>query len=810
MDFKKYLPHLIAILVFISLVLVYFNPIIEGKIIVQGDILQSRGMSKFITDYRAANGEEALWIPTMFSGMPSFQTSIEYPSNIIGHIDKLITFGIPHPFGMLATMMLGMYILLLALNVNPKIAAIGAFAVAFSTFMIIGLEAGHNAKIKAIAYVAPVIAGVLLSFRGKLITGLPLTAIALGLMINCNHIQITYYLIFILLFVGIFEFVHYLKEKKTLEFFKISIFLVLAAILGAGTNVSRLWSTYDYGKETIRGAVSELTQEDGSKKQGGLDKDYAFNWSNSMFETLNLLIPNSTGGSSGEALDENSNVYKTFIKLGVPKNQASNIVKQLPTYWGEQPFTSGPYYSGAIIVFLFVLGLFLVDGRMKWWILAMTILSLMLSWGKNFESFNYWFFDNIPFYNKFRAPTMVIGIISIMLPLLGMLGLQKIYNKEFDKSKFQKQLIYSVGIVGGICLFFMLFAGSLFNFTSSSDLRLEQAGWPAQAVDALMKDRKDMFFNDSFRSLFLVLLAAGTIYLFYIDKLKKELLVGLIAAGVFFDIWTVDKRYLNNDSFQAKNSYEKYFIPTQADQTILQDNDPHFRVVNLSVNTFNDASTSYHHRSIGGYHPAKLALYQDVIEKHLSKNNMQVLSMLDTRYFIVPDKESGGKVAQRNPNAFGAAWFVREAIEVANADEEIEKLNELNLKQQLVYDARFKNYFSDYKIDFDENAKIKLVTYEPSYIKYESSAATNQLAVMSDIFYSGNNHWKAYLNGQETEFARVNYLLRGIKVPSGNNTIEFRYTPTPYILGEKISLAFSFILILAVGGAAVIGFKKKK
>lgn len=811
MDFKKYLPHFIAVIVFIGLVVAYFPPIMEGKIIVQGDIIQSRGMSKFVVDYREANGEEALWTPNMFSGMPAFQVSTEYPSNIIGYLDKLLTFGLPHPFGILATMMLGIYLLLLSLKVNPKIAAIGAFAVAFSTFMIIGLEAGHNAKIKAIAYVAPVIAGVLLSYRGKLLTGWSLTAVSLGLMINCNHIQITYYLIFILLFVAIAEFYHFFKEKKLPEFFKISVLLIVAAVLGSATNVSRLWSTYDYGKETIRGNASELTQEDGQQKKAGLDKEYAFNWSNSQFETLNLLIPNSTGGSSGEALDENSNVYKAFVKLGVPRNQAANIVKQLPTYWGEQPFTSGPYYVGAIIVFLFVLGLFIVEVRIKWWIVAMMILSLLLSWGDNLEAFNYWFFDNVPFYNKFRAPTMVIAVISILMPLMGMLALQKIYNKEYDTAKFKNHLMYSTGIVGGLCLFFVLFSSSMFSFSSSSDLRLEQAGWPAQAIDALIKDRQDMFFNDALRSLILVLIAAGSIFLYFTNKLKGQILVIIIGIAVFFDLWTVDKRYLNSDDFQPKNAYDKYFRLTPADQMILADKSPHYRVFNTTVSTFNDAGTSFHHRSIGGYHAAKLALYQDVVERYLSKNNIQVLSMLNTKYFIVKGRgEGAGVTAQQNPNAFGPAWFVKEIVQVENADEEIAKLGDLQLKDQLVYDKRFADYFEGYDFSYDENANIKLIDYEPRYIKYESNANNNQLAVMSDIYYSGNNHWKAFVNGEETEFARVNYLLRGIKVPAGKNVIEFIYTPTPYILGEKISLAFSFILILAVAGTFFMGWRNRK
>ncbi len=806
-SFRKALPYLSAIAIFVVITMMYFSPLLEGKKLKQSDITQWKGMSKEISDFRDKTGNEALWTNSMFGGMPAYQISVEYKGNVLRYADQLMQLFLPQPAGMVFLYMIGFFILLLVLKVDKWLAIAGAVAFAFSSYLFIIFEAGHNSKAHAIGYMAPVLAGIILTYRGRYLAGGVLAAIALSLELLTNHMQITYYLMLISGILVITEFVGSIREKKLPGFAKATGILLIGAIFAVATNITNLWATYEYGKETIRGKT-ELTTEK-SNRTSGLDKDYATGWSYGVMETFTVLIPNFNGGSSQGALTESSNVYKALKENNIDNNQAQNVIRALPLYWGTQPGVAGPVYAGAIIIFLFIFALFIVDNKYKWWLLSATILSVLLAWGKNFMPFTDFFLNYVPGYNKFRAVSMTLVMAELCIPLLAILGLQKAFSGETDKKKLIKYLYYSIGITGGISLFFAIAGSSLFNFVSPADEQYKSY-FPDWLISALRLDRAALLSSDSFRSLAFILLAGTAVWAMINQKIKKPVFYSALILLILVDMWTVNRRYLNSESFVRKSIDAVPFRPTAADQIIMKDNDPDFRVFNQAVgNPFADASTSYFHKSLGGYHGAKLRRYQELIDHHLSKGNMSVFNMLNTKYFIAPDEKSGQPQVQINMQALGNAWFVNNAHMVNNADEEINALTDFVPTETAVYDKRFEEQVKGHIISKDSLATITLTEYKPNHLTYTYETGKEQLAVFSEIYYAKG--WNAYIDGKVSPYFRANYVLRAMIVPAGKHTIEFRFEPKVYFTGEKIAFASSMLLVLlAIGSVGFMVFGKSK
>jgi hypothetical protein len=796
--FKKAIPHVFAVAIFLALTLIYVSPVLEGKRIFQSDIMKFKGMSKEIVDFREKTGEEPLWTNSMFGGMPAYQISVLYKNNISRYFHKVLTMGLPRPADMIFLYFIGFYILLLVLRINPWLAILGAIAFAFSSYHFIIIEAGHNSKAVAIAYMAPVLAGIIVALRGHLLKGGLLTAIFLGLQINANHYQITYYLLYIVLAVGIGWFIYALNEKQLKQFFSSIGVLILALVLALTLNFSNLITTWEYSKYTIRGG-SELSDDLGIQTPTGLDKDYATRWSYGIAETFSLFIPNIKGGSS-QAITANTDALNKIDR------QYHEWVGQQSHYWGEQPFTSGPVYVGAIIFFLFVFGVFIVKGYLKWAMLAATLLSIILAWGHNFMPLTDFFLDHVPGYNKFRAVSMTLVIAGLCIPLLALLALKEILSKPAIVKVKLNEFLLALGFTAGLSLVFYIAPGLFFNFITSQEMasmqefKLNQPDMAA-TVDLLLgqleKARIGILKADAIRSFLFIALSAVLIYLFHAGKIKQNIFIMVLALLILADMWTVNRRYLNNDNFVNRRQVERPFQPTVADQVILKDTDPHFRVLNLTTNTFNETATSYFHKSIGGYHGAKLQRYQDLIDHHIIKGNTTVIDMLNAKYIINSDQNRRPS-AQVNFNATGNAWFLNRYKEVANADEEIAALNDLDPELFAVVDERFADHYKNKDFEHDPEAFINLNTYAPNRLTYDASTATQQIAVFSEVYY--DKGWNAYLNGEPWPHFRVNYILRAMIVPAGSHEIEFRFEPRSYYLGEKISLAGSILIGLLIMG----------
>jgi hypothetical protein len=644
-DFKKLLPHLLVVFAFVAISLAYFFPVLEGKVIEQHDIAQWEGMSKEIVDFREKYNEEPLWTRSMFGGMPAYQISVLYPSNLIMYVNSVLFFGLPVPVAFIFVALIGFYLLLLSMKIDFKIAIAGALAFAFSSYNIIIIMAGHNSKVHAIALVPLVIAGIIFAFNKKYLLGGAITALALALQIYANHLQITYYLAIAIGIWMLIKLVIAFKEKTLPDFAKTAVVLIIAAALAILPNITGLMLTYEYGNDTTRGP-SELTEKSIST---GLDMDYAFGWSYGIYETMTLLIPDFYGGSSTSELGPNSATYQALADNGNAAN-AKRFTQNAPLYWGEQSFTAGPTYLGAIMVFLFVLGLFIVKGEYKLWLLITTILFILLSWGKNFMGFNEFFFHHFPGYNTFRAVTIILSLLAFTVPLLGVLALTKLFDSKILPAEKKKALLYSFYITGGLCLIYFIVPSLAGDFSSTGDANYKDYPW---LLEALMKDRQSALRMDAFRSLFFIAAAFSVLFFTIKGSLKQQVAVWLLAGFILVDLWAVDKRYLNSNNFVSASKAKQPFQPTEADLAIMQDKEPGYRVMNMSVSTFNDAGTSYFHHSIGGYHGAKLKRYQELIEYQISRNNMAVLDMLNTRYFIVPDRETN------QPNATKKSGCIR-------------------------------------------------------------------------------------------------------------------------------------------------------
>ncbi len=810
---KSY-PHILAIILFILVSYAYFYPQLQNKVLNQSDVVHFKGMAKEIVDFRETNNKEPLWTNRPFCGMPTYLISTKYSGNKLSFIKNLLFIG-KRPASYMFVAFIGFYIALLIFGVNPWLSMAGAIAYGLSTFLIIFFEAGHNTKIQAIALIPPVIASVYLTYRKNLLLGLGLFGIFLGLQIFINHPQIVYYTAIAVLIYIIFEFVDAVKNSKIFNFIKISFLLFIPVLLAVGSNLAQLWSVYEYSKYSTR-SKSDLVSNN-ENETTGLDKDYALSWSYGVDETLTILIPNFKGGSSNSELSTDSETYKILKQNNI--KDAKKIIKALPLYFGDQPWTSGPIYLGAIVMFLFIFGTIVTKGPIKWWLITVVIVAIIFSWGKNFMLITDLLMDYFPGYNKFRDVKMIMVIAMFAAPLLGFIGLKQLLNDEISKQDTFKAIKYAFIISGGISLFFVLFSG-IFSFNSPSDSR-----YPEWLIEAIKIDRKTMLRSDSFRSFIYILLAAATLWFYLKDKIRKNHVVIFIGLLVLIDLWTVDRRYLNNDNFERERIIEKPYQASKADEYILKDNDPDFRVLNLSVSTFQDASTSYFHNSLGGYHGAKMQRYQEMIEYHLqnemqqlinvlnekknlidiynSFRDLEVINMLNTKY-IIYNRNAPPLI---NMHAFGNSWFVDSLSIVDNANEEINILNRINPLKTAVIDKKFESLLTDIQSDINDSASIQLIDYSPNQLTYNSKSLSNKLAVFSEIYYPKG--WNAYIDGKLHDHLRANYILRALIIPKGEHTIQFKFEPTSYFLGNKISFASSLILILLLFGVIALEITKE-
>jgi len=804
--FKKALPHLLAFVLIMLVIFAYFTPLFNGKVLKQYDVLQWKATFQEIAQFEKASGERTFWTNSIFAGMPSYLIGATYHGNYTGNILYYISDIFKHPADTIFLLFACFYVLLIAFEVSPWLAMIGSLAFALSSFNFINIDAGHVTKGNAIAFIPLVLAGIQITLHKNKWLGAVITGIAVSFELSAGHVQITYYLIFIILAWMIVELVQAVKNKTLPKFIVAGALLAVSAAVGIGTNITGLLATEEYGKYSIRGQ-SELTktqsgESNAANSSSGLDKDYALAWSNGVVEPFTILVPNFYGGASNGDLGTSSNTFKELQRQQVPN--AKEVVKQMPIYWGDQPFTAGPIYYGAIIVFLFVLGMFLVKNQAKWWIFTAAMLSIFLSMGKNFMPLTDLFFNYFPLYNKFRSVTFVLCVAQTMFPFLAMLAVKEVMDKKLKQADWMRSLKFSLGIVGGICLLFALIPGFFFDFSTENDARMKLPEWLLRALTA---DRESLLRADAFRSLVLILLAAAVLWFYQKGKLKSELMMAILGILVVVDLWGVDKRYLNDKDFEKKKG-EAAVQKTPVDEQILADPDPHYRVYNNTTDFDKDALTAYYHKSLGGYHGAKMRRYQELIEWQLVKMNMECYNMLNAKYFILQDS-TGNKFAQQNVNANGNAWFVSEINWVANADEEIVALSKFNSKQTAIIDKRFEGEFKGFVPNRDSSARISLTKYQPNKLDYTSQSSTDQLAVFSEIYYEKG--WNAYIDGKLVPHVRVNYVLRALQVPAGSHTIEFKFEPTVIGTGEKIAYASSWLLyggLLLVLGLSF--YRKKK
>ena len=823
----KVLSIVAAIIAFAVITLVYFSPVLEGKRIKQHDIEMHLGMSQEINQFRETTGEQTLWTNAPFGGMPAWNISVSPKGNLTSPIYQALKIGMPQSLGAVFISMLGFFVLLLVLDCGFWISFIGAIAYGFTSYLFIVIGAGHNAKAMAMAYMAPVIAGMLLTYKGKYLWGSLLTAFALAFEIRTGHLQITYYLALIIVILAIAELISDIKNKQLGHFFKASACLVVAAIIGVLTCSTTLYGSYEFGKETTRGKPVLTRNEENQTK--GLDRDYITQWSYGKGETWSLLIPNAKGGASAYIGKQNPALDK------VSDNRFKDSIAQSNAYWGDQPGTSGPVYVGAIVVFLFVLGAITVKGKLKWALLIATLLSILLSWGKNFMGFTNFFLDYIPGYDKFRAVSMTLVIAEVTMPLLGFLGLAEIAKNPESFKQNLKKFYIALGITAGVCLLFYIAPKAFFSFLSQGEaeqfaqLSSGKDGALYQAFATQLEDvRVAIFRKDALRSLLFILLAAVPLFLYGKGKLKGQIAFPILAVLVLIDMFPIDKRYLNNDNFIDKSRFNKPFAASTADQSILNDKTLDYRVADITKDMFNDASTCYFHKSLGGYSGAKLRRYQDVITQYLGGELNQlrsaktgdelmdklsktsVLNMLNTKYVIYNPNAS----AIQNPFTFGNAWIPNDILWVDTPNEEIDALGNTDLAHTAILHKEFSQQVGDYRLMDSIKPQVRLETYLPNKLTYRfsgvstGSTTANYLVVFSEIWTEKG--WKMFVDGQEQPLLRADYLLRCALIPSGEHEIVMEYAPKAYVVGNTVSFASSLIMVLGLVAALIITFKPKK
>jgi hypothetical protein len=785
---KKLLPHIIAIAAFLLVAIIYFTPQLQGKVVPASDIMVYKGMSQEINSYREKTGDHPLWTNSMFGGMPVYQISSPQDSNITKYIEKIMSLGFSRPIGYFVYGMIAFYILLLVLRINPWVAIIAAIAFAFTTNNMVLFHAGHMTKVRTICASPLVIAGVILAYRSKYWQGGILFTIGMALSLFANHIQMTYYLGLCLFIYVIIKFIQAIKTTELKSFFLATGFLVLGLFLAVGTSASKMWTTYEYSKDTMRGdpILSTVNADPSSSSAvSGLAWDYAMSWSNGFLDLFSSYIPDVVGGSTREHLGANSAFAKAMKKKGANTRKGIDA----PLYWGSLGSTSGPIYYGASIVLLFIMGMFTVKRGINIWLGLSALLLLLLSMGKNFEFLSRLFFDYAPMYNKFRTPNSILSVAAILFPLLGALSLNEILKRD-DKKSLLKPLFISTGILAAISLFFVLVGPSMFDGEHGSDANYIQYGYD---IEALRSDRLSIMRSSSLRSLGIILIIAAAIYFYLKDKLKQNYLLLVVAAVTFFDLMPINKRYVNNDSFVSARNYERNFQPRPVDTQILADKDIHYRVLDNTINTFNESSSSYFHKTIGGNHAAKLQRFEDIKVRHILQGNTNVLNMFNTKYYIVPGANNQA-TAQRNPAALGNAWFVNKIRMVEDANAEINALSAFDPLGEAIVHKEFENYIK--ANSYNKEGSIKLLTYAPDKLEYESNTTADQFAVFSEVWYGPDKGWKVTIDGIPVEHIRVNYILRGMNVPAGKHKITFVFDPDTFKVGETISLVSSILLLL--------------
>lgn len=834
-NWKSIVPHAVAVLTFLLLTLVYFSPVLEGKDIKQDDAIGSMGWGKDARDYHEESGEYSYWSNAMFSGMPCNYTFSPQPDNVfkpIGEVVTLNVFGASYRhIGCIFLTFIGCYILLLALGCKSWLSIAGSIAYTLGSYNFIIIDAGHMNKSLVIATMAPLIGGIILCYRRRLLIGALVTLVFAGLNIYWSHQQVSYYVLLTAIIMAIVYFVYAYREKWLKYYFKATAVLAAVAILAAAPAVGILLPTSDYAKSSMRGG-SELDVKDG-EKASGLDTEYAFAWSYGKAESLTLLVPSLYGSSSACNVGTNSELYKGYKEMmiegyanvvleqnpGASKSEAvryikknrqimreieteaANFVRYAPTYWGEQPGTSGPVYAGAIICFLFVLGLIIVGGAEKWWLLGATAFSLILAWGSNLPGINNFLFEHMPLYNKFRAPSMALVITTLTMSTLAILAVKHFIERAREDVRVQKATFIALGITGGIALLLAVVPDAFFDFTSSADARYAQI---PELLDALVLQRRSMLVSDAWRSLIFILATAALMWAYTRYGIKQYIFIAALGLLFLVDMWPVCKRFVNNDKFMPKKETTA-IRETAADREVrmLADGDPHYRVFNLTDHNgpFNEAFTSYKHKSIGGYSPAKLARYQDVIERYLGKFNMNVISMLNTRFFITPDG------VQENYDAFGNCWLVDNIEWVSGAKEEIAAIENVDKKTAYIDNMWLKNVENPEQYSNNTPGIITMAEYRnPGNIIYKSRSETPKLAVFSEVYYKT---WKAYIDGKEVTPVRANYILRALPIPAGEHTIEFKCVDELMIKSHKWSTYMSILVAIVIAGLAGFGIYRK-
>jgi hypothetical protein len=787
--FVKALPYVVAVVVFWGISALYFLPQYENKTLQMSDVQMYEGMKKEISEHRATYHEDPQWTGSMFGGMPAYLITVQYPAMILRNGAQWAMNAVGEPAALMFLAMLGFWVMLLLCGINPWVGIIPAIAYGLSTYNILIIDAGHITKMRAIGYAPMMLGAVFYTFRKNVWVGGALTALFSALAVGASHHQITYYFVLVLVAFWINELVGAIKEKTLSRFGKATLVILAAAVLAVGANFTHLWYTLEHTPETTRGG-SELVDES-SIDAGGLDLEYATAWSYGVGESLNMFIPDFRGGSSSHGFSADGAVATALRENGYHPSNAS----YLPTYWGAQPFTGGPTYIGAVMVFLFVLGMFVLSGRRKWWIVAISALGLLLAWGRNAMWFTELAFTILPGYNKFRTLSMALTILQWSVPFGTALVMSDLWKKSIDKARLNRGLGWSLGITGGVALFFALFGGWIYDFGAASDAQF--ANIPA-LVDAMAEERAAMFAASCWRSLVFVVLTAGVVWLFANrGNAKRWMFVAAVGVLTLADLLPVDLKYLSHDRFQLPSRVK--ITPTDANKQILEDTELGFRVFN-TANPFNDALTSYFHRSVGGYHGAKLGRYQDVIDRYLSKMDEGVLNMLNTKYFIITDRETGTQQVVRNYEANGPAWFVENVFLVDGAFEEIDAIGTIDNKTEAVVDKRFADQVPTHA-DFDPTATIRLTDYRSNYLRYEIRSAAAQVAVFSEIYY--NKGWTAYIDGEEAPYFRADYILRAMDVPAGDHVVEWKFRAPRFAAVEGVTLASSIVILLWLAFAII-------
>ena len=820
---KKCLPDVLAVLLFAVLAFAYFFPAdIEGRILYRHDASAGRGAGQEGIEYLQKTGERSRWTNALFGGMPTYQMAPSYGStNMLTKVINAYHLWLPENVWLVFAYLLGFYILLRAFDFRQHLAALGSIIWAFSTYFLIIIAAGHIWKVWALAYLPPMIAGVVLAYRGKYLWGLLLTAVFTAFEINANHVQMTYYYLFIILFLVIAWFVEAIQQKQLVRFVKATGVCIAGAAIGVCINLSNLYHTWQYSQESMRGKSELVKQNSQNQTNSGLERDYITQWSYGIDETWTLLIPNTKGGASVPMSES-----KTAMEKADPNYES--IYHQIGQYWGD---TSGPVYVGAFVMMLFILGLFIVKGPVKWALLAATILSILLSWGRNFMGFTDFFLDYVPMYAKFRTVASILVIAEFTIPLLAMLALKEVLSGEMKKEKLKVPLMVSFALTGGIALLFSLAPSFFFDsFISSSEMHALQT-LPPEHIQPLIANltemREAVFTADCLRSFFIILAGTGILLAFLWGKLKKEYAIGIILILCLVDLWTVNKRYLNDEMFVPESEREAPQQMTQTDELILRDQTLDYRVLNLASNTFNENETSYYHKSIGGYHAAKLRRYQEMIEHYISPEIQSlygavseaagdmtqvngdsicpVLNMLNTKYFILP-LQGGQTVPIQNPYAYGNAWFVDQLDYVQSANEEIEAVGKLDLRHQAVADAKFKAQLGE-AVPQDTASVVTMTSYEPNRLSYEVNSGKGGILVFSEIYYPG---WTATVDGEAVELGRVDYILRALHIQPGKHQVELAFFPKSVDTTETIAYIAIVLLVLIVLGIVFIEWKRRK